>query len=75
MDYAKNNKDYKPFTFTFLSGNKIEIIHDVHKRNISILELFEEWYKLAKQHTDESFCSYIMTLHPKCLAFPKSTLT
>jgi hypothetical protein len=75
MDYAKSNEDYKPFKFTFKNGETIEIIHDVHKYNISILELFEDWYGVAVQITPQSFCAYIMTLHPKCLAFPKNVLS
>jgi hypothetical protein len=75
MEYAKSNEDYKPFTFKFKDGSVIEIIHDVHKYNLSTVELFENWYKIAEQKTTESFCAYIMTRHPKCLAFPKSTLT
>tara|TARA_R100001443_G_scaffold69126_1_gene77726 strand:+ start:59 stop:286 length:228 start_codon:yes stop_codon:yes gene_type:complete len=75
MDYAKGNGDYRPFKFTFEDGLIIEIIHDVHKHGLSILELFEEWYSITEERTVESFCEYIMTQHKKCLAFPKATLT
>ncbi len=75
MDYAKDNGDYRPFKFTFDDGFVIEIIHDVHKYGLSIVQLFEEWYGVAEEQTVESFCGYIMTIHKQCLAFPKANLT